>query len=233
MATPSLLPVAPRTSLVESVLTVMRVQIETGAWKVSERIPKEAELAERLNVGRNTVREAVRVLSHAGVLEVRQGDGTYLRSSVDPIEIMRRVSRTRLRDHFELRLILEVEAARLAAVRRTDEDVERLTQLLRQRGEVPSREKLEEFVDRDVAFHAGIVEAAHNTALEELYRYFSAAVKSGTLALMAEKDLPEARLAAHAKIIEAIKRQNPDEAAHAVRAVVAPLISKVTQNSRE
>ena len=83
----SSLPSAPRRSLVDVTIELMRTQIEEGRWQVGERIPKEAELAEMLKVGRNTVREAVRVLSHARVLDVRQGDGTYVRLSVDPAEV--------------------------------------------------------------------------------------------------------------------------------------------------
>lgn len=73
----------PRRSLVDCAIDAMREKIESGAWPVGERIPKETELAEMLQVGRNTVREAIRVLSHADVLEVRQGDGTYVRFELD------------------------------------------------------------------------------------------------------------------------------------------------------
>ena len=110
------LPQAPRRSLVDSTIELIRGQIEGGAWKVGERIPREQELAEMLEVGRNTVREAIRVLSHGQVLEVRQGDGTYVRTNIDPAEVMRRVGRSGLREHFALRCMLETEAARLAAI---------------------------------------------------------------------------------------------------------------------
>ncbi len=223
------LPQAPRRSLVESVLDLMRTQIENGVWKVGERIPKESELAEMLQVGRNTVREAIRVLSHAHVLEVRQGDGTYVRSSIDPAEIMRRIGRSSLRYHFELRAILETEAARLAANRRTDEDLEQLVRLLDKRGEIPEKGDLAAFVDRDLAFHQGIARAAHNSALEELYRYFSASVRFNTHAAIVEHELPEPSAAAHAKILAAIKSRNSEHAAKAAQDVVSPLITKLTK----
>lgn len=223
------LPQAPRTSLVDSTISLIRTQIESGAWKVGQRIPREPDLAAMLQVGRNTVREAIRVLSHAQVLEVRQGDGTYVRSSVDPAEVMRRVSHASLRDHFELRAILETEAARLAATRRTDEDLERLGRLLEARGDVPADGDLAGFIDRDLAFHAAIATAAHNAALAELYRYFSAAVRQNTQAVLAEREVPEPGAAAHAGIVEAIERRDPEGAAIAARAVVAPVIAKLTE----
>ncbi|TWB10094.1 DNA-binding FadR family transcriptional regulator [Nitrospirillum amazonense] len=229
MSTATPLPQAPRTSLVESTIGLIRTQIESGAWKVGGRIPREPDLADMLQVGRNTVREAIRVLSHAQVLEVRQGDGTYVRSSVDPAEVMRRVSHSSLRDHFELRAILETEAARLAATRRTDEDLERLGQLLHARGDAPVEGDLAGFVDRDFAFHAAVATAAHNTALTELYRYFSVAVRQNTQAVLVEQELPEPGLAAHARIVDAIERQDSERAAKAARAVMAPVITKLTE----
>ncbi len=216
------LPEVPRLSLVESALQLMRARIEDGSWKIGERIPKEAELAEMLQVGRNTVREAIRVLSHSEVLEVRQGDGTYVRSNVDPAETMRKVNQSRLRDHFELRALLETEAARLAATRRTKADLDDLTKLLRERGEPPRGNKLALFVDRDVAFHIAIAKASHNTALEELYRYFANSIRVSTHAVLKEHELPGARMASHQKIIDAIRKQDPDDAAVATLEVVTP-----------
>src|SRR5271156_2510334 len=133
------LPQASRRSLVSSVIGAIRAQVETGAWPIGERIPKEAELAEKLQVSRNTGREAGSVLSHANILEVRQGPGTYVRSNVDPTEIMRRVSRAGILAHFEVRAILEQGSARLAAMRRAEEEVQEFSRLLEERGDTPAK----------------------------------------------------------------------------------------------
>ena len=69
-----------RAGLVDQVIDQMRGAITAGEWPVGRRIPPEPELVTALGVGRNTVREAVRALSHAGLLEVRQGDGTFVRA---------------------------------------------------------------------------------------------------------------------------------------------------------
>jgi len=221
------LPQAPRLSLVESTIGVMRTQIESGAWKVGERIPKEAELADMLQVSRNTVREAIRVLSYGQVLEVRQGDGTYVRSSIDPAETMRRVNCSNLRDHLELRAVLETEAARLAAQRRTDKDLKDLHDLLDARGSRADVAGLSAFVDRDVAFHVAITRASHNVALEELYRYFAAAVRTNTQIALGDREMPEPSRAAHARIVDAIERRDPERAAKAARAIVDSVITKL------
>jgi DNA-binding FadR family transcriptional regulator len=222
-----------RSSLVNSALNHIREQIEMGHWKVGGKIPKEAELCEILQVGRNTVREAIRVLSHAEVLEVRQGNGTYVRSNVDPGEVMRRISRARLRDHLELRVILETEAARLAAQRRTDEDLEVLGQLLEQRGELQGEEDLTEFVERDVAFHLAIAKASQNKALEELYRYFSATVGAGTQQIFIEQQKLEPGLVAHGRILEAIRRKDAEAAADAAHSVIRSLSASMDSRDRQ
>lgn len=219
------LPEIIRPSLVESALGLIRDRIESGHWKVGEKIPREAELAEMLQVGRNTIREAIRVLSHAGVLEVRQGNGTYVRFNIDPGEVMKRINRSRLADHLELRAVLETEAARLAALRRTDGDLERLEQLLKERGELSDAEDLSDFVSRDVEFHLAVAKASHNTALEELYRYFSATVSAGTQQILTDKKSVEPGLEAHGRILEAIRRQDSQAAADAAHGVVLSMVT--------
>lgn len=221
------LPHAPRSSLVESTINLIRTQVENGNWKIGERIPKEAELAHMLGVCRNTVREAVRVLSYADVLDVRQGDGTYVRSNVDPAEVMRRINRTSLRDHFELRVILETEVARLAAMRRTKEDIKLLRKLLRQRGNSKDGD-VAAFIQRDLAFHQAIAKAAHNTALDELYRYFVATAAPSMQVVIMDTDIPEPDAAAHLRILQAIEDQAPDEAAAAARDTVMPVVQKLS-----
>ena len=92
-----------------------------GEWGPGTRLPRESDLAQQLGLSRNSLREAVRALSLARVLEVRQGDGTYV-SSLEPGELLEPTlsatdllrGRTVL-DLFEVRRMLEPEAAALAA----------------------------------------------------------------------------------------------------------------------
>ena len=97
----------PRLSLVDSAVAELRSAVARGEWPVGERIPTEPRLSEQFGVGRNSVREAVRGLVHAGLLETRQGDGTYVRARLDPTEALRRVERSTLRDQLEMRVALE------------------------------------------------------------------------------------------------------------------------------
>src|SRR3954464_2676134 len=114
---------ARRAGLIEQVIEQLREQISAGTWAIGSRIPTESELPRLLGVGRNTVREAVQSLVHAGLLERRQGSGTYVLSRSElAVTMGRQIADARQRDVVEVRRALEVEAARLAARRRTPVD---------------------------------------------------------------------------------------------------------------
>lgn len=226
----ALSPMPPRASLVDATIATLRHQIASGSWEVGDRIPPESRLAEQLNVSRGTIREAVRVLSHAGMLEVRQGDGTYVRRRIDPGECMRRIDRAGLREHLEVRRALEVEAARLAAGRRTEADLSRLHSTLEVRREVAqapdpdSDIPLQSFVDRDLQFHLTVTDAAHNPVLSELYGLFSESIRRHIVTALRDTALPDPSHDAHLRIVDAITDRDPDRAAAAAAAVITPMI---------
>src|SRR5690242_10959429 len=110
----------------------IRELIASGQWGAGTRLPREADLAKQLGLSRNSLREAVRALSLARVLEVRQGDGTYV-SSLEPGELLEpTLSATRLLqgrtvlELFEVRRMLEPEAAALAARAANPDVIDRL-----------------------------------------------------------------------------------------------------------
>ena len=117
-------------SLVDQALDQLRLRITEGVWTVGQRLPTEPELSAELGISRNTVREAMRVLAFSGLIEIRQGDGSYLRAVVDPLDTMKALSRCSHEQARETRHILEVEAIGLAALRRTDEDLVALREAL-------------------------------------------------------------------------------------------------------
>ncbi len=141
--------------------------LRSGSYRVGNRLPSEHELGAELGVSRSTVREAVRELSSLGVLEIRHGSGTYVRS-LRPDLLLRGDSllehpNDRIREELlEVRGIVEPEAAALAAIRATDEEVERL---------LYDVERLAEAIGRgiappeDLGFHLDLVRATHNAAL--------------------------------------------------------------------
>src|SRR5947199_6668382 len=155
----------------EGAIDKIRERIVSGAWGPGDRLPKESELAAQLGLSRNSLREAVRALSQLRVLEVRQGDGTYV-SSLEPdllLESTGFISHLLLGETelelYEVRRILEAAAASLAAGRIDAEEKVELEQSLERMGRA---DNVEDLVEADVAFHAVIAGAAGNAVLTSL-----------------------------------------------------------------
>ncbi|WP_116101742.1 FadR/GntR family transcriptional regulator [Amycolatopsis thermalba] len=200
-----------RTGLVDQVIGQLRDAIAEGEWAIGQRIPTEAALAESLAVGRNTVREAERDVAHSGLLEVRQGDGTYVRATSEVSGAIRRLCGSELREVLGVRRALEVEAARLAATVRTEEELATITELLDQRDEAYRGEDIETYVRADTEFHLAVVRASHNALLTELYRGILEAV-TASVAATTDTRLPETEAIGHRGLLEAIAARDTERA---------------------
>ncbi|THA78493.1 FadR family transcriptional regulator [Streptomyces sp. A0642] len=178
----SLGPLRP-SPLVEQATRHLRAQITEGHWPVGTKIPGETTLAKTLGVGRSTVREAVRTLATLGLLQSRQGAGVFVIADHEAEEWPVRLRRAAVTDVYEVRMLIEVQAARLAAVRRTDEDLIALDAALvarRAAGAGPD----DAFVDADIALHRAVVAAAHNPVLTDLFGEFVPALRQALIDLV-------------------------------------------------
>lgn len=168
---------ARRASRIDQVIEVLREELGSGRWPVGSRIPTEPELAELTGTGRNTVREAVQALVHAGLLERRQGSGTYVVADSElAVAVGRRVAEARNRDVLEVRRTLEVGAARLAATRRTAADAAELRELLARRTAARTAGDLDDVAAADLELHRAIARASRNPVLSELYDHLIDAI---------------------------------------------------------
>lgn len=159
-----------RTGLIDRAVTQLRTEITNGNWPVGSRIPTELDLATRLGVGRNTVREAVQSLVHSGLLIRRQGSGTYVLSNSElTVALGRQIANVHQQHILEVRRSLEVEAARLAALRRSDRDITTIQALNNTRMSTFRNGEIEAMVIADLALHRAIVAAARNPLLLDLY----------------------------------------------------------------
>jgi DNA-binding FadR family transcriptional regulator len=165
--------------LIDGVAMRLRQRILAGEWPVGARIPTEPELTQLIGVGRNTIREAVQSLVHAGLLERRQGSGTYVVSTSELAAVMnRQLAEAAQRDVLEVRQALEVSAVALAAQRRTDHDAAQLRVLTAARAEAVAAGDLQRMVSSDMTLHRFIASCAKNPVLAELYDNVLGAVRS-------------------------------------------------------
>lgn len=136
------------------------------------------------------------------------------------IERLRRINRAGLRERLEVQLTLEVEAARLAAACRNSRDLESIRAALEARAHAGNDTAR---IEHDERFHRAVVEAAHNDALGDLYRYFASAIRHTIEHSDLDVDLPEPTQADHARLFDAIVAGDRDAAAATPRALLALL----------
>ena len=128
-----------------------------------------------------------------------------------------------------MQCILESEAARFAAMRRTSDDLVRLKKTLDLRAAHASGTNVDQLIEHDREFHEAIVDASHNEALQALYGYFSSSLRALTKTTMANEALPDPSHADHLAIYEAILAGNDEAAAQAARGMLAPQISRLKE----
>ena len=154
-------------------------KVRSGELRVGDKLPAERDLATQMEISRPTLREAVKVLVEAELLEVRRGPGggMFVATDVVPVDLVRRVTELRLGEAaavLEARRLIEPQVARLAHERASEEDLaplERTIDLMRgivARGYRPEDE--ERFLQLDVQFHLALARAAGNDTLETLLR---------------------------------------------------------------
>ena len=208
-----------RSPLVEQAIDRLREQITSGAWPVGSRLPSEATLAAELGVGRSTIREAIRALASTGMVESRQGAGTFVRSAAaGDVGLETRLRRAALLDVYEVRHALELEAGRLAATRRDAGDLARLQDTLERRQSALAVAKDATFVEADLAFHQAVVDAAHNPILTELFASFTSALREAMFDVFADRELQLDATPAHLELAAAIRAGDPASAAAATSA---------------
>jgi DNA-binding FadR family transcriptional regulator len=180
--------------------------ITSGVWPVGTRIPPEKDLVSTLEVSRNTVREALRSLVHTGMLEARAGDGTYVRAPSElAVPLVRRVKRGSLREAVEVRAGLERQAARLAAERRTDDEVARMRELLDAvRLAVVARDRAA-YTSADADLHRTIVGCSRNELLVEIYEHLGGALKPSIVPDLWDQAIASDEVEYHVALVDAIE----------------------------
>ncbi|SPF00575.1 FadR/GntR family transcriptional regulator [Streptomyces sp. MA5143a] len=202
-----------RSALSEQVIAALRNQITSGEWPVGSRIPTEPELVEQLGVARNTVREAVRALAHNGLLDIRQGSGTFVVATSELAGVMhRRFADADPRHIAELRSALESSAAKLAAERRTEKDLKQLDALLARREEAWASGDAETFVSADTTFHLAVVAASHNDVVTAVYADLGEVLRDWLRDDVGAELTPEAYMD-HARLVDAIRAGDAESAA--------------------
>jgi len=206
-----------RGGLVDQVIDALTASIRSGAWPPGHRLPAVTELAVELDVGRSTVREAVQALAHRGVLEVAQGRGTFVADPGAGAWALR-LQRSEALDVYEARRGPEIEAARLAALRRTDDDLAAIQAAVADRRAARTCGAVGEWAAADLALHRAVVAATQNPVLVRLFDALADGVHATFHHQSADSGSGVDTAHDHDALVEAIARRDPEGAATATRA---------------
>lgn len=174
------------------------------------KLPNEFELGEKFGVGRSTVREAVKLLSSRGIVEVRRGSGTYVKGFTkglsDPLGLRSVKEKNALAlDLVNVRLLLEPGIAEMAAQNATDEDIERIRRLCdRVESKIYSGDQ---YIEDDIAFHTCIAESSKNMVVEQLIPIIDTAVMM--FVNVTHKKVIDETVLTHRMITDAIAAHDP------------------------
>ncbi|MBT2668990.1 FadR family transcriptional regulator [Bacillus sp. ISL-4] len=211
-----------RLSLVEQVVSQIESLIESGEWKIGTQIPPEMDLIQQFDVSRNTLREAVRSLVYAGLLVTKQGKGTFVRSaSALGAAFERRIQQSSLLETLEVRHALEREGAQLAALRRDQEDIERLRFHLTACIKAAEAKDIKAYKEADIQLHKSIMGLSHNDLLIDLYEQMEHSLHQSIYQIVEMSSDANFHLNIHSKFVDAIIEQDVNRAIEAVNEYIS------------
>ncbi|MFI0896563.1 FadR/GntR family transcriptional regulator [Streptomyces sp. NPDC020983] len=216
-------------AVTDEAIEKIKEMIVSGALRPGDRLPKESELAAELGLSRNSLREAVRALSLIRILDVRQGDGTYV-TSLDPQLLLEALSFVvdfhrddTVLEFLAVRRILEPAATAMAASSIPEDELDALQGKLDALGDQPS---VEELVASDLEFHRGIVAASGNSVLCSLLDGLSGpTTRARVWRGLTQEDAVSRTLLEHRAILAALR----DRDAEAARSWATVHIASVEQ----
>ncbi len=211
---------SPRDAVSEAVLDLVR----SGELKPGMRLPSEPQLAEMTGISRTSVREAVRGLQTIGILEIRRGQGTFVRdinssSVVDAQMLMLLDNYQVLLDLVEVRRGIEPLIAQLAAERATDEDIATLREALDQMVE---SEKNDNWRPAHLAYHSALANATQNVILMKIWGLIALFLKDSPL-VTGSHSVIDAEV--HRNLVEGVANHDPDAAVAAMNQHIGDMLT--------
>jgi GntR family transcriptional repressor for pyruvate dehydrogenase complex len=207
-----------KASIADRVVEQLLHLLLSGDLKLGDALPSEAVLATQLGVGRNSVREAMSVLQVLGMVERRQGDGTYIAENIElpfaPFIFTLLGKIATPVDLVEIRRVLEVGAMELVIEKATEEDIELLRKKVERFEALAEKEDapLEEASEMDRDFHLSLVEATKNKALLEIFKLLMGLFRPSMTTHLASSQGLERSVRAHRNTFEAIEARDVERA---------------------
>jgi len=203
--------------LADQVADKILEMIANGIYKPGDKLPVENEIAELFSVSRVTVREAFVKLSMMGIVDIRQGDGTFVKkvspeSFMKPLLPMIILDKKNLVDIYVARLAIESKTAELAALNSTDQDINDLNDIMKLMENAYKLNDFEQYHINDCNFHLMIAKVGKNAILYKILEIIHDLLNYSIIAASEESSLLELSIKLHKLIIGAITDRDPDKA---------------------
>ena len=207
------------TRIYEEIVRQVKQLIAEGRFKSGDRLPPERELAEKFVVSRTSVREALRALESLGLIDIRPGEGTFVREvSIDalvgPLALVMTSQREAIGELFEARRVLEPAIAALAASRATPDEVQEMERILDDQAREIAAGRTG--LAQDAAFHAAVGTAAHNRAITRVVHAIMDLLTQSREESLNTPGRPTRSHQDHRRIVEAITRRDSGAARQAM-----------------
>jgi GntR family transcriptional repressor for pyruvate dehydrogenase complex len=159
------------TRIYQEIVRQVKAMMAEGRLKSGDQLPPERDLAEKFVVSRTSVRESLRALERLGLVEIRPGEGTFVRevsleSLIEPLALVMASQREAIAELFEARRLIEPALAGLAARRATPEEISEMERILEAQAKEVAAGRTG--LEQDAEFHAAIGAAAHNRAITRI-----------------------------------------------------------------
>jgi GntR family transcriptional repressor for pyruvate dehydrogenase complex len=208
------------TRIYEEIVRQVKAMIAEGRLKSGDQLPPERDLAEKFVVSRTSVREALRALESLGLVEIRPGEGTFIRevsieALVEPLALMMASQRKAIAELFEARRLLEPAIAGLAAHRATPEEFQEMERILEEQAREIAAGRTG--LIQDGQFHAAIAAAAHNEAISRLVHGMMDLLTQSREESLNTPGRPARSHQDHRRVLDAIRRRDEAGAQEAMR----------------
>lgn len=209
-----------KNSLPKQVSQAIEELILNDTYKIGDKIPTEPELMEMFKVSRNSVREAIQSLIQAGLLEAKQGKGTFVIAKKRlEVELINSLIKVDNKDISEVRNFLEENIVVLAIKHATEEDLDRIEFSLKNRNN--NLDEVKENTEADINFHMSIAQATHNMLLIDLYQYISKYFVTYIASKIEKKESVEEIDKLHKELFLSIKNRDEISAKEIVKKIVS------------
>jgi len=203
--------------VVDDIVESIKRALINGDLKPGQRLPSENELAQSLEVGRNAVREAMKMLSALGIVKIKRGNGTYIATesslvSFTPLSFAILLQMGMTKELLELRSLLQVGYCQLAAQKISNEELEQISKILEDWSYYSndSKKDVENLVNLDLNFHYAILNATHNSFVINIGKAVEELFYSSIRTVISDEKGLERGIEGHQQILMAIRSRNPE-----------------------